>query len=60
MVETTFPITASMSLDPISLNGQKKARNIYVVAPGKEENESSIQKMQNEITRNQYIKDEQG
>ncbi|CAG9530450.1 unnamed protein product [Cercopithifilaria johnstoni] len=35
IMETTFPIVSSMSLDPLPLRAQEM--NIYVVAPGKEE-----------------------
>ncbi|VBB26658.1 unnamed protein product [Acanthocheilonema viteae] len=37
VVETTFPIVASMSRNPLRLNTQMQEMNIYVVAPGKEE-----------------------
>ncbi|VDN91236.1 unnamed protein product [Brugia pahangi] len=63
---TTFPIVASISLDPIPLNAQKQEMNIYVVAPGKEEiidKQKCVAEAQNERerpARNPYITNEQG
>ncbi|VDO44422.1 unnamed protein product [Brugia timori] len=62
----TFPIVASISLDPIPLNAQKQEMNIYVVAPGKEEiidKEKCVAEAQNErerLARNPYTTNEQG
>nr|CRZ22109.1 Bm8154 [Brugia malayi] len=61
----TFPIVASISLDPIPLNAQKQEMNIYVVAPGKEEiidKEKCVAEAQNErerLARNPYTTNEQ-
>uniref|UniRef100_A0A915PJS0 Uncharacterized protein n=1 Tax=Setaria digitata TaxID=48799 RepID=A0A915PJS0_9BILA len=37
VMETTFPIATSVSLDPIPLNAEMQETNVYVVAPAKEE-----------------------
>lgn len=66
VIETTFPIAASMSLDPIPLNARTQEMNIYVVAPGKEEiidKEKFVAGTRNERegpARNPYPTDEQG
>ncbi|EJD74934.1 GTP-ase activating protein for Arf containing protein [Loa loa] len=65
VVETTLPIAASMSLNPIPLNAQKHAMNIYVVAPGKEEiidKEKCVAETRDEregSIRNPHLTDEQ-
>lgn len=65
-METVFPITTSVSLDPIPLNNQVQEMNVYVVAPGKEEiidKQKYIAEIQNErgtSERNPYPSDDQG
>ncbi|VDK66770.1 unnamed protein product [Onchocerca ochengi] len=66
IMETVFPITTSVSLDPIPLNNQVQEMNVYVVAPGKEEiidKQKYIAEIQNErgtSERNPYPSDDQG
>ncbi|KAM3727659.1 ArfGAP with SH3 domain, ANK repeat and PH domain-containing protein [Dirofilaria immitis] len=65
VLETTFPITASISLDPMPLNDQMQEMNIYVVAPGKEEiidKQKYVAEIRNEretSARNSYLTDKQ-
>uniref|UniRef100_A0A158Q8I3 PH domain-containing protein n=1 Tax=Elaeophora elaphi TaxID=1147741 RepID=A0A158Q8I3_9BILA len=65
VIEATFPMAASMSLDPLPLNTQIQ-ENIYVIAPGKEETideQNCIAETRNEKempARNPYYMDEQG